>query len=150
MLSSWIWLVKLLKFLEAKSIEHIFLVSIIYRALKVLCSYIIWMFLTLTLKAESKWTQGSWLCQDCLKPSRTLWGSWAQKAFLCPLFLVGSRLQPPWSFFKGQIWTVANPGMKGVQSQGRSSEETIVQPWSRVLTPSQGKHITMSLSSLYN
>ena len=43
---------------------------------------------------------------------------------------------------------VANQGREGMQRQGRSSQETIVQPWGRVLVPPQGIHIAISLSSL--
>ena len=85
-----------------------------------------------------------------LKPSRTLWGSWAQKSFCVPHFLfVRNRLQPPWPSLssKGQVQTVANQGREGMQKQGRNSQETIVQPWGRVLVPPQGTHITISLSS---
>ena len=66
--------------------------------------------------------------------------------FLCPI----SWLQPPWPSLssKGQIPTVVNPGRKGMQRQGRGSQQTIVQPWSRVLVLPQGIHITMSLGSL--
>ena len=48
---------------------------------------------------------------------------------------------------KGQVQTVANQGREGMQRQGKSSQETIVQPWVRVLVPPQGIHITISLSS---
>ena len=44
--------------------------------------------------------------------------------------------------------TVANQGRKGMQKQGRSSQETIMHFWGRVLVPPQGIHITISLSSL--
>ena len=43
--------------------------------------------------------------------------------------------------------TVANQEREGMQRQGRSSQETIVQPWDNVLVPPQGIHMTMSLSS---
>ena len=86
-----------------------------------------------------------------LKPSRTLWGSWARKPFWVPRSLfVGNSLQPPGSSLspKGQIQTVANQGREGMQRQGKSSQETIVQPWGRVLVLPHGIHITVSLSSL--
>ena len=51
---------------------------------------------------------------------------------------VGSRLHSA-SLTFGQIQTVANQGREGMQKQGRSSQETIVQPW--------GIYITISLSS---
>ena len=62
-----------------------------------------------------------------LKPSRTLWGSWARKTFHVPHFLfVGNRLQPPRSSLspKGQIQTFVHQGSKGMQRQRRSSQET--------------------------
>ena len=48
---------------------------------------------------------------------------------------------------KGQVQIVANHGREGIQRQGWSSQETILQPWGRVLTPLQGMHIALSLSS---
>ena len=48
--------------------------------------------------------------------------------------------------FQRQVQTVANQGREGMQRQGRSSQETIVQSRGRVLVPPQGIHIT-SLSS---
>ena len=33
-----------------------------------------------------------------------------------------------------------------MQRQGRNSQETVVQPWGRVLAPPQGMHIAISLS----
>ena len=85
-----------------------------------------------------------------VKPSRTLYSSWSRKSFCVPHFLlVRNRLQPPWPSlsFEGQIRTVANQGKEGIQTQGRGNQETIVQPWGRVLAPPQGLHITISLSS---
>ena len=46
--------------------------------------------------------------------------------------------------------TVANQAREGMQRQRRSSQETTVQPWGRVLFPPQGVHITISLSCLQN
>ena len=72
------------------------------------------------------------------------------EAFLCPLFLVCREQTPASMTFlspKGQVQTVANQGREGMQRQGRSSQETIVQPWGSVLVPPQGKHIRISLSS---
>jgi len=46
--------------------------------------------------------------------------------------------------------TVANLGREETQRQGRSSQETIVQPWGRILVLPQGIHIKLSLSSLEN
>ena len=43
--------------------------------------------------------------------------------------------------------TVANQGREGMQRQGRSSQDTTVQPRGRALVPPQGIHITISLSS---
>ena len=34
--------------------------------------------------------------------------------------------------------TVANQGREGMQRKGGSSQETVVQPWGRVLVPPQG------------
>ena len=79
-----------------------------------------------------------------MKLSRSLWGSWAWKPARVPRSLfVGNRFQPPWPSLspKGQIGTVANQGREGMQRQGRASQETIVQPWGRVLVPPQGIHI---------
>ena len=57
-------------------------------------------------------------------------------------------IQPPWPSLssKGHIQTVANEEGE-IQKQGRSSQETTVQPWGRVLVSPQGIHITISLSS---
>ena len=85
-----------------------------------------------------KWQHGQGSSPSPVKSRRTLWGSWAQKPFRVPSFLlVGNRLQPPGPSLssKGQIWTVANQGREGMQRQGRSSQETIVQLWGRVLVP---------------
>ena len=41
---------------------------------------------------------------------------------------------------------VAPQGREGMQRPGRSSLETTVQPWGRVLLPHQGIYITISLS----
>ena len=85
-----------------------------------------------------------------LKPSRTLWGSWAQNSFWVPISCLQEIgfIQPPWSSpsSEGQVQTVANQGREGMQRQGRRSQDTIVQPWGRVLVPPQGIHITISLS----
>ena len=73
--------------------------------------------------------------------SRTLWGSWVQKSFCVPWFLfLRNRFQPLWPSlnFKGQFQTVANQGGEGMQRQGRSSQETIVHPWGRILVPFKG------------
>ena len=58
-------------------------------------------------------------------------------------------LQPPQPSLssKGQIQIVANQGREGMQKQRRSSQETTVQPWGRVLVPLQGIYITIPLSS---
>ena len=82
-----------------------------------------------------------------VKLSRTLWGSWAWKPFRVPCSLfVENTFQPPRTSLspKGQIQTVANQGREGMQRQGRGSQETIVQPWGRVLVLPQGMHITIS------
>ena len=58
--------------------------------------------------------------------------------FLPRFLFIGNRLQ---------IRTVDNQGREGMQKQGRSSQETIVQPGGRVLVPPQGIRLTISLSS---
>ena len=50
----------------------------------------------------------------------------------------------------GAFQTLANQGREGMQRQGRSSQEIIMQPWGRVLVLPSGIHITISLSSLQN
>ena len=65
-----------------------------------------------------------------VKPSRTLWSSWAWKPFCALHFLfVRNRLQRPWPSLssKGQTQKAANQGRMGVQRQGRNRQETIVQ-----------------------
>ena len=91
--------------------------------------------LSLLLHLFSLWTQ------TLVKPSRITWGSWAWKLFCVPHFLfAGNRLQPPWPSWssKGQVQTIADQEREGRQRQGRSSQETIVQPWGRVLALPQG------------
>ena len=63
--------------------------------------------------------------------------------------LVGNETkQDPVGLLGMEIFqTVANQGREGMQRQGRGSQETIVQPWGRVLVPLQGAHIRISLSS---
>ena len=88
-----------------------------------------------------------------VKARRTLWGSWAWKPFWVPQFLfVENRLQPPWPSLspKGPTQTAANQGREGMQRQGRSSQEIIVQPWGRVLFLPQGIHRPICVSSLQN
>ena len=65
-----------------------------------------------------------------MKPSRTLWGSWAQELFYSASLNSMS--------YKGQIQTVANQRREGMQRQGRSSQETIVQGPGRVLVCLKG------------
>jgi len=65
-----------------------------------------------------------------MKPSRTLWGSWAQELFL------SASLTFPES--KGQIQTVAHQRREGMQRQERRSQETIVQAPGRVLVCLKG------------
>ena len=55
------------------------------------------------------------------------------KAFSCPL---------PW----GQVQTAVIQGMEGMWRQGRSSQETTVQPLEQGPGPLQGIYITFSLS----
>ena len=59
-------------------------------------------------------------------------------------------LQAPWPSLssKGQIPTIANLEREGMQRQGRGSQETIVQPWGKVLVLPWEVHIITSLSSL--
>ena len=77
---------------------------------------------------------------DCSLPDSSIHRIFVQllgiEAFLFPHFLfVGNRLQPPPPSLspKGQIRTVANQGREGIQRQHWGSQETIVQPWGRVL-----------------
>ena len=57
-------------------------------------------------------------------------------------------IQPPQSSpsSKEQIQTVANQGREVMKKEWRNSQETIVQPWSRILVPPERIYIT-SLSS---
>ena len=57
-------------------------------------------------------------------------------------------IQPPQSSLssKEQIQTVANQGREGMKKEWRNGQETIVQPWSRILVPPERIYIT-SLSS---
>ena len=61
-----------------------------------------------------------------LKPSSTLWGSWAWKAFTELLIREG----------------------RGCRNKEGAAQK--VQPWGRVLVLLQGIYITISLSSLQN
>ena len=82
----------------------------------------------------------SWYMVD-MKPSRTMWDSWAHKPFCAPHFLfLGNKLQPSCSNSckAGEEW--------GAETRG-SSQETVVQPWGRVLVPPRSLYITMLLSS---
>ena len=77
------------------------------------------------------------------------------KTFPCPTFL-DCRKWASFSFYDlpwvptvatvGQVQIGANQGREGMQRQGRNSQETIVQPWERVLVPPQGTFITIFLS----
>ena len=61
------------------------------------------------------------------------------KAFLLfPHFLFIGCIQPPQPSLSPKV---ANQGREGIQRQGRNSQETIVQPWGRVLVPPQGMYI---------
>ena len=76
-----------------------------------------------------------------LNPSRTLWGCWVQKLVVSPnsqLQEIGF-IQPPGSSLSSneQVETGANMGREGMQRQGRSSQETITQPWDRAWVPSR-------------
>ena len=106
--------------------------------------------ITVTRVCRGRWMDES-MRDVRVKPSRTLWGSWARKPFRVSRSLfAGNRLQPPRPSLKpsGQIQTVAKQGREEMQRQGRRSQETTVQPWGRVLVPPQGIHITISLSCL--
>ena len=97
---------------------------------------------------------------------RTMWSKvhwkarWWNRAGLClapghgslsvsPVSLqrIDSSLHGPSLNSKGKIWTGANQGRERMQKQERGSQETILQPWVRVLVPPQGTHVTVSLSS---
>ena len=77
-------------------------------------------------------------------------GLLGMEAFPCPPFLVCREQTPASITFpesKREIQTVANKGRQWMQRQGKSNQETIVQPWGRVLVP-QGIHtIIRSLRS---
>ena len=97
--------------------------------------------------------------EDPGDPSPQMWNSWHWKhrrgwnwggpcedpgleTFLCPPFLV-CREQTPTSMSVPECqWT--NQGREGMQKQGRSSQETAVQIWGRVLAQPQGIHRTIS------
>ena len=65
-----------------------------------------------------------------LIPSRTLWGSWAQKPFCGPHFLItGNRLpsaSETFPEFQQQVQTAANQGREGMQRQGRNKRNNSV------------------------
>ena len=83
-------------------------------------------------------------------PSRTLWAPGHKSLSVSPISWLQEIgfIQPPWPSLssKGQVQTVADQGREGMQRQGRSSQDKIVQPWGRVLVPPQGIHVTISLS----
>ena len=69
-----------------------------------------------------------WVTQ--VKPSRTLWGPWAQKpSCVSHSLFVGNRFQPPWPSLssEGQISTAAHQGRESREKQGRRNQESIVQ-----------------------
>ena len=82
-----------------------------------------------------------------LKPS----GAPGHTSFsVSPHFLfLRNGLQPPWpsQSSKKQSQKVAHQGREGLQRPGRSSQETIAQPWDQVLVPPQGMYRTIPLSS---
>ena len=51
------------------------------------------------------------------------------------LCLRSLSVQPPWPSLssKGKVQTVANQGSEGMERKGRNIQETIMQPWGRVL-----------------
>ena len=69
-----------------------------------------------------------------LKPSRTLWGSWLWKVFLCPPFL-----DLPW-VPKGRF----RHGREEMKTQGRSNQATTVQHWDRILALSRDTQNSIS------
>ena len=83
-------------------------------------------------------------------------GPLGREVFLCPPpFLVFREQTPSSMTFPGPQRADSNSCSsgkwgRGMQRQGRSSQETIVQPWGKVLVLPQGIYITISLSSLQN
>ena len=65
----------------------------------------------------------------------------AQKTSMLPIsyFQKMDLIQPPETSMnsKERVQIVADQGRKGMQRQGANSQEIIVQPWGRVLVPSQ-------------
>ena len=101
-------------------------------------------------RRKEKWIQPQDPLHSTEDETEGLCGAPGNGSLSVPHFLfVGNRLQPPWPFLssKGQIQTVGNQGAEGTQRQGRRSQETMVLPWSRVLVPPQGVHITVILNS---
>ena len=96
-------------------------------------------------RSEVGWeTSGApWRRMFMVKPSSTLWGSWAQKPFHVPHFLQGID-----SVTFHEFWRAANQGREGIQRQGRRSQETAVQPCSQGLVSPQGIRIIIFLSCL--
>ena len=80
--------------------------------------------------------------------SRALWGSWTQKPFCVPHFLIiGNRLHSASLTFPEFQQADSNKQLLiRERTREEKSRETIVQPWGKVLVPSQGIHITRSLS----
>ena len=71
-------------------------------------------------------------------------------AFLCPhLLITGNRPHSASLNPNRQVQTVNNYG-RGDGRQGKNSQETIVQPWGRVMVPLQETYITISLSCFMN
>ena len=110
--------------------------------------------------------------REKVEPSRSLWGSWAQKPFCVPCSLfVGNRLQTPWPSLspKGQIQTVANQGREGIpktreeqprnnsaalgQGPGSASRDThsnIFELFCRAKIPNKWKMLTTWWSILHS
>ena len=65
------------------------------------------------------------------------------------LLITGNRPHSASLNSNRQVQTVNNYG-RGYGRQGKNSQETIVQPWGRVLVPLQGTFITTSLSCFMN
>ena len=93
---------------------------------------------------------GALMYELVLKPSRTCGAPGHKSLSVSPILCLQEIgfIQPPRpsQSSKGQVQTVANQGREGRRRQGRNSQETIVQPWGRVLVPPWGIYITISLS----
>ena len=109
---------------------------------------VIILFLNPFLKAEkilAVYVSSCW--NISLINSYNCWWNWAgpcgalgaQKPFCVPCFLTFPE-------FQRWVQTLANQGREGMQRWQRSSQETIGQPWDRILVLPQGMHRTACLS----